>query len=369
MNFSAQPVSFFRQRLAQFAGLSAVLAFMLVDLMVGTDIGAGSGFTDWKLVALFLPFLLIPIALTFSHENASALTQYIFIALFLGGIALAGLAEITQRHAAWFNQESLTLATIYIYFLSGLPFFRALFCGISAWLAFGISQLTGMELQVVLRDSYYLLVANLVGAGGLWYLESHAKRTHHEIARLRSDSMMDELTHLLNRRAMDAHLQKLWRHALRESKSLCVLRLNTDDFHATARQLGRDTGNAFLRHVAQVLSAHARRPLDAVARYGNDEFLVVWFEADPVWVTATLGSLAPKFASFDSGTGIGLSPFTLTGSAARIRLNPRDERDLESFMDRIGANLRRAKQTERGQIVMADLTDAGAQPLVEIVAG
>ncbi|MEK6806004.1 MAG: GGDEF domain-containing protein [Pseudomonadota bacterium] len=355
-NEAGQQPSFFRKRLSQFAGLSAVLAFMLVDLFADTSLHSAV-VTDWKLVALFLPMLLIPIALTLTREPPARLTQYAFIGLFVTGMAVAGVLEVTERHASWFNQESLTLATLYIYFLSGLSLFRALFCGLSAWLAFGISQLYGLDFSSALQDSYYLFIANAVGASGLYHLEWNARQKYQEIAQLRADSLVDETTGLLNRRSIDAHLKRVWRHAWRESKSLCVLRLNTDRFHDTCRQLGKDKGTAFLLHVAQALSTHARRPLDAVGRYGNDEFLVVWYDPRASWLQPALQVLNSTFASFDAGIGLGLSPFTLSGAIARVSPQSDDEEELARFMDKICLDLRRAKQSGGGRIVISDLSD------------
>lgn len=347
-----------RQRLAQATGLTAVLGFVLADFFSG---GFSSfSMLDWQLVALFLPFLLLPLALTFPYPgDRSSLRQYILIALFVLGLSIASYLGISRRNSSWFNQESLTLATIYIYFLSGLPLFRAIFCGFAAWLAFTISEMGDVTLVEALKVSPYLLVANTVGALGLFYLEWHSRHRHEHETRLLSDALSDDLTGVLNRRAIDQHLRRVWRQARREGHSLSVLRLDLDRFKELNRRVGRELGDSAMRHVAGLLTAEAKRPLDAVGRCGSDEFMLVWYNADPAHVMSRTQKLPQAVMKFHLGDALDIDPLSISGGGVIARPQAgNDDQEWEFFIEQLDENLARARQTGRNQIVITELEQA-----------
>lgn len=347
-----------RQRLARAAGLSAVLGFILADYFSG-------GFTafstlDWQLIALFLPFLLLPLALTFPYPGHSSLRQYILIALFVLGMALAGYLGISRHHSIWFNQESLTLATIFIYFLSGLPLFRAAFCGLAAWLAFAISEMGDGGVAQVFSGSSYLLVANIVGALGLFYLEWHTRGRQEQELRLRSDAISDDLTGLLNGRAIHQHLRRVWRQACREECGLCVLRIDIDNFKELNRRVGGELGDSALRHIAALLEAEVRRPLDAVGRSGGDEFLAVWYDADPAHFSSWAQKLPKAVLSFPVGDSMDIKPLTISGGAVIAFPQTDEDQEWEQFIECIDENLARARHKGRNQIAVTELEQSPA---------
>lgn len=343
-----------RQRLAQATGLTAVLGFVLADFF--SDGLSSFSTLDWKLVALVLPFLLLPLALTFPYPAGhSSLRQYVLIGFLVIGLAMASYFGINHRGSIWFNQESLTLATIYIYFLSGLSLFRAIFCGLAAWLAFSISAMGDPTLVGALHVSPYLLVANIVGALGLWYLEWHAAKRHALEMALRSDAMSDDLTGLLNRRAIDQHLSRVWRQACRDKKNLCILKLDIDHFYKLNARVGSAMGDSALRYIAGLLESEARRSFDAVGRSDSDEFLLILYGYDPdrfAKITQTIPKAISKFALGDS---LDIEPLTVSGGAVIVQPQQQNSEEWEQLIDLLHRNLTRARYKGRDQVVLTDL--------------
>ncbi len=93
---------------------------------------------------------------------------------------------------------------------------------------------------------------------------------------LRQLAGTDQLTGLLNRRALDEVVQR--RHAGGEASAVVIL-LDVDRFKAINDGHGHEAGDEVLVQVAQLLRHHLRRS-DNIARYGGEEFLVLLADGD-----------------------------------------------------------------------------------------
>jgi len=92
--------------------------------------------------------------------------------------------------------------------------------------------------------------------------------------RLEGLSLIDPLTQLFNRRALDQMLAKEVVRANRLGSALSLLMIDLDDFKSINTRFGHAVGDQFLTEAAQLLRATFRGS-DMVFRYGGDEFLVV----------------------------------------------------------------------------------------------
>jgi diguanylate cyclase (GGDEF)-like protein len=92
--------------------------------------------------------------------------------------------------------------------------------------------------------------------------------------RLEGLSLIDPLTQLFNRRALDQMLSKEVVRANRLGSSLTILMIDLDDFKSINTRFGHQVGDTFLGEAAQLLRTTFRGS-DMVFRYGGDEFLVV----------------------------------------------------------------------------------------------
>jgi diguanylate cyclase (GGDEF)-like protein len=126
----------------------------------------------------------------------------------------------------------------------------------------------------------------IIVCGYLWLLQRRAKLVESLVSertqelreanqRLASLSITDPLTGLANRRALDDYLAHEWQRAARDRASISVLLLDVDHFKKLNDTWGHQIGDQCLRELANIMTAHFKRPADLVARYGGEEFAVI----------------------------------------------------------------------------------------------
>jgi diguanylate cyclase (GGDEF)-like protein len=94
------------------------------------------------------------------------------------------------------------------------------------------------------------------------------------LADLRHRSRHDGLTGLLNRRTTEEALLAQVQRSRRTGEPFTVLMLDLDHFKAINDRHGHAAGDRALRHAAAALKAELRE-VDALGRYGGEEFLVL----------------------------------------------------------------------------------------------
>lgn len=98
------------------------------------------------------------------------------------------------------------------------------------------------------------------------------KRKSEQLEKL---AMIDGLTDIANRRALETMLPRECGRAERDGASLALLMLDIDHFKAFNDHYGHGAGDECLRRVAQCLAMGLLRPGDFIARYGGEEFCVI----------------------------------------------------------------------------------------------
>ncbi len=89
----------------------------------------------------------------------------------------------------------------------------------------------------------------------------------------------DALTGLWNRRYIDTVLEPLFERMTRTSRPPCVALCDIDHFKSINDSFGHAAGDAVLTKVAALLLRGARQS-DIVARFGGEEFLIIFAESD-----------------------------------------------------------------------------------------
>ncbi len=84
----------------------------------------------------------------------------------------------------------------------------------------------------------------------------------------------DVLTRLPNRRFLFGKFHEAWESAHKEGQPLSVLMMDIDRFKSVNDTYGHAVGDVVLKHVANVIRKHSRRP-DLCGRFGGEEFVVV----------------------------------------------------------------------------------------------
>jgi diguanylate cyclase (GGDEF)-like protein len=112
------------------------------------------------------------------------------------------------------------------------------------------------------------LVIALLGTTGYALM-----RQEHTVQLLHTQSRLDVLTGIPNRRALIEQLERDLSLAARQSTPLSLLIIDIDHFKQVNDLQGHVAGDAVLRHVARLIARRVRR-YDGLGRYGGEEFLV-----------------------------------------------------------------------------------------------
>lgn len=87
-------------------------------------------------------------------------------------------------------------------------------------------------------------------------------------------SETDELTGILNKRAIDIVAGRLFKQAVRYARPVSVLMIDSDSLKTINDTYGHEAGNRLLKLTVQCIRSQLREA-DIAGRYGGDEFLVL----------------------------------------------------------------------------------------------
>lgn len=100
------------------------------------------------------------------------------------------------------------------------------------------------------------------------------------IRELENLSTADELTGLLNRRGFfEVFIRETGRAARKVNKGGILILIDIDNFHAVNKLYGQEAGDTCLKIIGHALK-HEIRAMDAAARLGADEFVVLFSNTD-----------------------------------------------------------------------------------------
>jgi diguanylate cyclase (GGDEF)-like protein len=213
-------------------------------------------------------------------------------------------------------------------------------------------------------------------AGG--YRAEHADRLRH-YARLigsilhsaqrqrqwREEALTDELTGLSNRRHVMRALPELLTRAARDRFRVTLVLFDLDDLKHYNDEFGHAVGDELIRETARLFRRHCRKH-DIVARYGGDEFCVVFWDAEQPRVA---GSKHPanaldvlkrfrqalqrhEFPALGPG---GRGQLTISGGLASF---PWDATQAEQLLEQADQGLRQAKAAGKNRIYLVGGTDS-----------
>lgn len=111
-------------------------------------------------------------------------------------------------------------------------------------------------------------------AGTLSFAAAIALKNAELVERLHNAATTDDLTGLLNRRALEERLEAEISRSLRHQIKTAIVLLDVDHFKLINDTLGHAAGDRFLIMLGEALTRHVRA-LDVVGRQGGDEFLVI----------------------------------------------------------------------------------------------
>jgi diguanylate cyclase (GGDEF)-like protein len=333
-----------RIRVASLSALSLILLFVVMDRGFGQHIQPPS--SEFMLVISGLS-LLVPFFCTFLR-NKQHLPELMLVCTWILALSMIGVVWLGRAARPDFPYEPLLLVTMYVYYLAGLPWGRAVFCGLGMWLAFIGSHLLGSaEVPMLMYGIFYLLVANVIGLLGRYIFEYQDRLAFLMQRELSYLAQHDSLTRLLNRRAFRVRAELAWAQAQRECRPVGLLILDVDHFKAINDQHGHFAGDSVLREIALLLKHLVKRPLDAAGRFGGDEFVAVWYDVDRVWFEELQTRLMASIQALEYEVP-GLENVKVSGGA--VLAWPNFALTLQGALREADSNLYQVKQQARSQI-------------------
>lgn len=272
----------------------------------------------------------------------------------IGAMGLGAAAIIALGHGQdpFFPYEGLLLVCIAAYFLVGLRLVDAAATSLLVLLAYGIFEwLGGLEPARLYNNLLFLVVGNLIGALGCYVLELKS-REYFLVSRLMSVlAHQDCLTGLHNRRSFDRVLDRLWRQAQREERTLALLLCDVDHFKAYNDHYGHKAGDQALQQVGAVLLQAARRPLDLAVRLGGEEFAVLLYDIAPDEACQRAEALRHALEARAIDHQASQTAAVLTLSVGVCCLQPDSQQTPDSLFEHADRALYEAKAFGRNQVV------------------
>ena len=179
--------------------------------------------------------------------------------------------------------------------------------------------------------------------------------THHKQSEtaLQRAALLDPLTKIANRRHFDTFLEKEWLRAIRSSEPLSLVVIDVDHFKLYNDTLGHAAGDACLRKVAAALQSHALRPTDIAARFGGEEFVLLFAETSAETALKLAESVRAHIESLELPNPRSSTSSWLTVSVGVATIVPSQQDKIEAFFVAADRAMYQAKEAGRNRVVAA----------------
>ena len=182
----------------------------------------------------------------------------------------------------------------------------------------------------------------------------HLRRQKAELAQaleqIRQLATHDDLTGLLNRRAMLDRMQLEQRRSLRSGSPLLIAQLDIDHFKAVNDTHGHAAGDLVLQSFADTVRRNVR-DTDVLARWGGEEFVLLLCDTPAADAVTLMERLRQAVQAMQVPVAQGGQPITVTVSIGLARHTPADP--LAGTLERADRALYAAKAGGRNRVVPA----------------
>lgn len=182
----------------------------------------------------------------------------------------------------------------------------------------------------------------------------HLRRQKAELAQaleqIRQLATHDDLTGLLNRRAMLDRMQLEQHRSLRSGSPLLIAQLDIDHFKAVNDTHGHAAGDLVLQRFADTVRRNVR-DTDVLARWGGEEFVLLLCDTPTADAVTLMERLRQAVQAMQVPVPQGDGPITVTVSIGLARHAPADP--LAGTLERADQALYAAKAGGRNRVVPA----------------
>lgn len=194
-----------------------------------------------------------------------------------------------------------------------------------------------------IREIHLRLVLSIIYVGVCSFLAFHRyKLTSYFMNKL----MVDELTQVYNYRYFIIRLEEEMGRFKRYSRPLALSFIDCDNFKEFNDKFGHVEGNKALERIGQILKDNIRG-CDVVARFGGDEFVVIFPEAD----LASARIVMDRVRKVIENTCFADNPGEITLSISIVNYNGEI---LEDFLAKADAILYKVKRESKNSIYVQE---------------
>jgi diguanylate cyclase (GGDEF)-like protein len=285
-------------RAAIILGIAVVMALCVLDVLTQPRALVEQA------VPLRIMLMLVPMSLvlgaTFFANRQAWLPYLIACGALLVGLSALVIGSMTVRTGATLSALGVILITFNIYLVLGLTLRQSVATAWPLFLAYvGVVFSSGVTPGEAAHGALFLGVSNLIGSYASFLLERNAREIFDNKRELMRLTRTDGLTGLFNRRAFDQHLRQLWKQARRDNKPIAVIVADIDHFKLYNDCYGHRMGDDCIKAVADTLAESVNRPLDIVARYGGEEYVIVLYDPTATFLESFARGLCRKVVTLD----------------------------------------------------------------------
>ena len=210
------------------------------------------------------------------------------------------------------------------------------------------------DYPTVVATAYVGMVVVVLLSSTFLTTREHLRRQKAELAQaleqIRQLATHDDLTGLLNRRAMLDRMQLEQRRSLRSGSPLLIAQLDIDHFKVVNDTHGHAAGDLVLQSFADTVRRNVR-DTDVLARWGGEEFVLLLCDTPAADAVALMERLRQAVQAMQVPVPQGGGPITVTVSIGLARHTPADP--LAGTLERADRALYAAKAGGRKRVVPA----------------
>ena len=216
------------------------------------------------------------------------------------------------------------------------------------------------ELSELMENETRSIINNMINMRrNLEWVNRAKEKVEKENRILQEKSEMDSLTRIANRSRLNDYSDSIFTHADDNSLPLTVEILDVDYFKEYNDNYGHQAGDNCLRRIAAVLKGMADENDGFCARYGGDEFVMIYEGKNREQAVALAGETKKRVMDLEMEHAFSRALPIVTVSQGLCWGIPQDKTRMWDFMHAADDMLYRVKKLSRNNYCVGDVQESG----------